>query len=251
MKLKHIAGLIFCVTMSCASTATALRAEEHPLIRYWREGHEKPVLWPSKLSTLKTIPSPDIIEKVKFNYKPSFEADGESHEQSFKKFMATAKPLDADDPTIKEWHYAPWYSGSFVIKSETYFFRLFRGGRGELLTPQKEKGMFEFDPTPDTKTPSVIAAASPKTLQSSAPPTNATKAASAETLLQEFKTVPYYFQQFEVGKKLVALNDKSVLPEMEKLLQAEDRNVRMNAGYVLAKLGDERGFLAVLSEGFA
>ncbi len=65
--------------------------------------------------------------------------------------MDTAKPLDANDPKIQGWHYAPRYFGNFVVEEETYSFALYLGGMGALLTPDKEKGMFMFEPKPESK----------------------------------------------------------------------------------------------------
>ncbi len=67
-------------------------------------------------------------------------------------------------------------------------------------------------------------------------------------LLQEFKEAKFNWQQGEVGTKLVALNDKSMIPPMLEMLKSEDRKTRCNAGRVLAGLGDDRGLFAVISE---
>lgn len=109
------------------------------------------VLWPSNLSTLKSIPSSDVIEKVELNASLNEGYGSKLDEQSFKKLMDTAKPLDANVPKIQAWQYAPWYSGSFVVKTETYYFGLYFGGMGMLLTPKKEKGMFMFEHKPEVK----------------------------------------------------------------------------------------------------
>jgi HEAT repeat protein len=68
------------------------------------------------------------------------------------------------------------------------------------------------------------------------------------TLLQEFKTAEYFWQQAEVGEKLVALNDGSIAPMMLEMLKSENRAERCNAGRVLAGLGDDRGLFAVIAE---
>lgn len=73
-------------------------------------------------------------------------------------------------------------------------------------------------------------------------------AQSAAELLQEFKTAEYSFQQAKIGEKLANLNDKSVVPALLALLKSNDRAVRCNAGYVLSRLGEERGLLAILAE---
>ncbi len=74
------------------------------------------------------------------------------------------------------------------------------------------------------------------------------QSATAAELLQEFKAAEYFFQQARVGEKLAALNDKSVVPAMLALLKSADRAERCNAGFVLARLGEERGLLAILAE---
>lgn len=64
-------------------------------------------------------------------------------------------------------------------------------------------------------------------------------------LVKEFKRKQAFFNQFEVGKKLVAAHDKNVLRELEPLLTADDRHVRANAAFVFAGLRDERGFATI------
>jgi len=56
------------------------------------------------------------------------------------------------------------------------------------------------------------------------------------------------WQQGEVGTKLVALNDKSMVPPILEMLKSEDRKTRCNGGRVLAGLDDDRGLFAVISE---
>ena len=112
---------------------------------------EKAPLWPNNLSTLKSIPSSKDMEKVELNASINADKNKKLTERSFKQLMDTANPLDANDPIIKEWHYAPWYSGSFVVNDQTYYFGLFLSGMGALLTPDKEKGMFTFHPKSDGK----------------------------------------------------------------------------------------------------
>ncbi len=68
------------------------------------------------------------------------------------------------------------------------------------------------------------------------------------TLLQEFKTAAFSWRQAEVGEKLVALNDPNIVPAMLELLNSENRTERLNAGRVLAGLGDDRGLYAVIEE---
>jgi len=71
---------------------------------------------------------------------------------------------------------------------------------------------------------------------------------AASTLLQEFKNAEYSHRQAEVGEKLVALNDQSIVPAMLEFLKSEKRSERCNAGRVLAGLDDDRGLFAVIEE---
>jgi len=64
---------------------------------------------------------------------------------------------------------------------------------------------------------------------------------SASTLVTEFHTTSVFYEQLEVGKKIVALHDKSVLAPLEISLASDDRHERANAAYVFGGLGDERG----------
>jgi HEAT repeat protein len=77
---------------------------------------------------------------------------------------------------------------------------------------------------------------------------NLTAQSAATTLLREFKTAEYFWQQAEAGEKLVALNDRSIAPAMLELLGSESRAERCNAGRVLAGLGDDRVLIAVIAE---
>lgn len=67
---------------------------------------------------------------------------------------------------------------------------------------------------------------------------------SAAQLLRDFKNCPVFWQQFEIGKKIVALHDTNVLqsPILTEGLTNEDRHARGNAAFIFAALGDERGF---------
>ena len=66
--------------------------------------------------------------------------------------------------------------------------------------------------------------------------------ASAVELVEQFKTSRIFWQQFEVAVKLVKLHDTSVLEQLQPYLRDQDRHVRGNAAYILAELGDDRGF---------
>jgi HEAT repeat protein len=64
-------------------------------------------------------------------------------------------------------------------------------------------------------------------------------------LVEQFKTTPIFWQQFEVAEKLAKSHDPAVLAQLEPYLRDEDRHVRGNAAYVFAALGDDRGFEAI------
>ena len=61
-------------------------------------------------------------------------------------------------------------------------------------------------------------------------------------LIQQFKTSHVFWQQFDVGQKLVKTHDHAVLEQLEPCLMDRDRHVRGNAAFVFAALGDDRGF---------
>jgi HEAT repeat protein len=63
-------------------------------------------------------------------------------------------------------------------------------------------------------------------------------------LISEFKNCRVFWQQFEIGEKIVALHDTNVLQSTILLdgLTNEDRHARGNTAFIFAALGDERGF---------
>jgi len=60
-------------------------------------------------------------------------------------------------------------------------------------------------------------------------------------LVEQFESTTVFWEQFEVGKKIVALHDKSVLPRLEPWLRSPDMRRRGNAAFVFGRLGDDRG----------
>jgi HEAT repeat protein len=70
---------------------------------------------------------------------------------------------------------------------------------------------------------------------------------SVSGLLQQFESEDVFWRQFEVAKAIVAANDTSVLPQLESWLTHEDRHLRGNAAFIFARLGDHRGFDAIVS----
>jgi HEAT repeat protein len=67
-------------------------------------------------------------------------------------------------------------------------------------------------------------------------------------LLRDLKGVQWDWQRAEIIKKLIAKGDKSVVPEFARMLASENRRLRLDAGWVLAGLGDDRGLPAVIAE---
>lgn len=65
---------------------------------------------------------------------------------------------------------------------------------------------------------------------------------SANELLDQFKNEKVFWRQIDVAKKIVALHDASVLPQLEGWLSHEDRHLRGNAALIFSGLGDDRGF---------
>ena len=64
-------------------------------------------------------------------------------------------------------------------------------------------------------------------------------------LVEQFKTTTTFWKQFEVAKQIVALHDKSVLQALEPWLSNEDMQLRGNAAFIFASLGDDRGFQVI------
>jgi hypothetical protein len=64
----------------------------------------------------------------------------------------------------------------------------------------------------------------------------------AGILVEQFQTTTIFWKQFEVAKQIVVLHDKSVLQSLEPWLSNEDMHQRGNAAFIIASLGDERGF---------
>lgn len=69
--------------------------------------------------------------------------------------------------------------------------------------------------------------------------------ASASGLLEQFESTTAFWEQFLVAKEIVALHDKSVLPQLESWLLCEDMRRRGNAAFIFARLGDDRGFQVI------
>jgi hypothetical protein len=80
------------------------------------------------------------------------------------------------------------------------------------------------------------------------------QALSRRELLDRFKQEKVFWRQFEIGKALAATGDGDAVGEREAWPTHEDRHLRGNAAYVLARLGDRRGFdtvAQILADGSA
>jgi hypothetical protein len=65
---------------------------------------------------------------------------------------------------------------------------------------------------------------------------------STSELLARFRTTEMFWRQREIGEFLVTRRGPAVNEALVPMLTSEDRHVRANAAYVLAKHGDQRGF---------
>ena len=68
------------------------------------------------------------------------------------------------------------------------------------------------------------------------------QAETLRKLVEQFDNSRVFWQQVEVAKKIVAMDDASVLPQLESWLTNDDRHLRANAAFIFASLGDPRGF---------
>jgi hypothetical protein len=66
-----------------------------------------------------------------------------------KRWWETAVPLQASDPSLAAWSYAPWFGGTFATPEGEYSFEIFFGGRGCLTTPKNETGYFQLTLPPE------------------------------------------------------------------------------------------------------
>ena len=64
----------------------------------------------------------------------------------------------------------------------------------------------------------------------------------ASVLVEQFRTSRVFWEQLEIAKKIGKLHDTSVLEQLKRYLEDNDRHVRGNAAYVFAALGDDDGF---------
>jgi hypothetical protein len=76
---------------------------------------------------------------------------------------------------------------------------------------------------------------------------HAQQRSSVSDLVSQFESEKVFWRQFEVAKAIVAANDASVLPRLEPSLIHADRHLRGNAAFIFARLGDSRGFDAIVA----
>lgn len=100
---------------------------------------------PAELVTLESIPDAATIRDVKLSRTPRISQGPPLTTGAFVTLMKTATPLSVTDPTVRDWSYAPWYSGSFVSRDGAYSFQLYLSGRGLLVTPSGKRGLFRFE----------------------------------------------------------------------------------------------------------
>jgi HEAT repeat protein len=68
---------------------------------------------------------------------------------------------------------------------------------------------------------------------------------SAKVLLERFNSVEFEWQRLKVAKQIVALQDPTVVDQLTGLLEHADRRLRGDAAFILAGLGDPRGFQVI------
>jgi hypothetical protein len=94
-------------------------------------------------STLITLDSiPRSFEIIDIELIPYSNQELELNPELFKGLIDSAVVISAEDPILQEWHYAPWYNGSFKTEKGVYNFILYLGGLGILETPEDLRGAF-------------------------------------------------------------------------------------------------------------
>ena len=94
--------------------------------------------------TLNRIPTPEDVLEMRTGDGKNYIAADSGLPESFRNALATAKPIDAGDKSLRTWSYSPNEWGTFKTKEGTYKFTLFLGKRGQLTTPSGDVGMFTF-----------------------------------------------------------------------------------------------------------
>lgn len=68
---------------------------------------------------------------------------------------------------------------------------------------------------------------------------------SSGALVEQFKGEKVFWRQFAIAREIVDRHDASVLPSLVGWLSHEDRHLRGNAAFIVAGLGDARGFQVI------
>jgi hypothetical protein len=66
-----------------------------------------------------------------------------------------------------------------------------------------------------------------------------------DELIDRFKREQVFYRQFDIAQQLAATADRRIVGELEDWLTHPDRRVRGNVAFVLARLGDARGFRTI------
>jgi hypothetical protein len=98
------------------------------------------------LVTLDRLPAGASIRDIRLIGDLNASQGGTLTPDAFRHLLDRAELVDAADPSIQQWAYAPWYRGSFASSDGTYHFQLYLGGRGRLPTPHGTCGLFQFPP---------------------------------------------------------------------------------------------------------
>lgn len=78
------------------------------------------------------------------------------------------------------------------------------------------------------------------------PPAVVQTASTSTALVEQFKNEQTFWRQFIIAQAIAERHDTSVLAPLAGWLTHEDRHLRGNAAFVFARLGDARGFQAIV-----
>ena len=70
---------------------------------------------------------------------------------------------------------------------------------------------------------------------------------SLPDLLRQFEAEGVFWRQLDIAVKIADARDRSVIPRLESWPEQPDRHLRGNAAYILARLGDPRGFDTIVA----
>lgn len=69
-----------------------------------------------------------------------------------------------------------------------------------------------------------------------------------DELMAAFKAEPWFWKAADIAEEINRRKDTSVIPQIAPMLETRDRHTRCIVAYMLAALGDERGFPILLAE---